>query len=194
VSCLALFQTVPHRSVIPYVPFRLPPPLCPVPPPAAVAVSVDVTGGVAVDVTGGVAVDVTGGVAVDVTGGVAVDVTGGVCVALPVVGDALWVPVVGDFDEVGFPVVPTLLPGATPPPWLMVGAELVCVAALWVGAPVELWVGNVVVGPVLVDGPLLEISTAMIATTPMAAAPMPANKKVLLTGLRGPGNRSASFW
>jgi hypothetical protein len=49
-------------------------------------------------------------------------------------------------------------------------------------------------GPLLGGGPLLEISTATIATTPMAAAPMPANKKVLLPGLREPGNRSASFW
>jgi hypothetical protein len=49
-------------------------------------------------------------------------------------------------------------------------------------------------GPLLGGGPLLEISTATIAMTPMAAAPMPANKKVLLPGLREPGNRSASFW
>ena len=75
----------------------------------------------------------------------------------------------------------------------MGGVVLVGVPVLW-GAADWVWVGSVVVGPVFVDGPLLEISTAMIATTPMAAAPMPANKNVLLTGLRGPGNRSASFW
>src|SRR6202012_5986928 len=108
----------------------------------------------------------TGGVAVVVTGGVAVVVTGGVCGALPVVGDALWVPVVGDFDEVGFPDVSTLLPGTTPAPWLMSGAELVGVPVLWVGAAAEVWVGNVVPGPVVGGGPLLEISTATIATTP----------------------------
>jgi hypothetical protein len=34
---------------------------------------------------------------------------------------------------------------------------------------------------------LLEISTAMIATTPMAAAPMPANKKLRSPGPREPG-------
>jgi len=86
VSCLALFQTVPHRSVILYVPFPLPP-LCPVPPAAfAVAVSVGVVGGV---VVGGVVVGVVGGVVVGVVGGVVVGDTGAVCVALPVVGDAL---------------------------------------------------------------------------------------------------------
>jgi hypothetical protein len=67
------------------------------------------------------------------------------------------------------------------------------VLVLW-GAADWVWVGIVVLGPLLGGGPLLEISTAMIATTPMAAAPMPANKKVLLPGLREPGNRSASFW
>jgi len=40
---------------------------------------------------------------------------------------------------------------------------------------------------------LLEISTAMMATTPMAAAPMPANKKVRLPGLREATGRSAPW-
>src|SRR6185437_863816 len=125
--------------------------------PEVVAVSVAVGGG-----------DVGGGV----VGG---DVLGGGLVG------------VGDFDGVGFPVVPpTLLPGATPPPWLMGGVVLVGVPVLW-AVPDWVWVGSIVSGPLFGDGPLLEISTAMIATTPMAAAPMPANKNVLLPGLRGPG-------
>jgi hypothetical protein len=82
VSCLALFQTVPHRSVIPYVPFRLPPL-----PTAAFAVAV--SGGVVVGVVGGVVVGVVGVVVVGVVGGVVVGLVGVVCVPLPVVGDAL---------------------------------------------------------------------------------------------------------
>ena len=67
--------------------------------------------------------------------------------------------------------------------------------AVWLAATDWLWGGAVGLVPGVADeGPLLEISTAMIATTPMAAAPIPANKKVLLPGLRDPGIRSASFW
>jgi hypothetical protein len=44
------------------------------------------------------------------------------------------------------------------------------------------------------EPPLLEISTARTATTPMAAAPMPAIKKDRFPGLRGSGNRSEAPW
>jgi hypothetical protein len=56
------------------------------------------------------------------------------------------------------------------------------------------WVGAVVLVPEFAELlPLLEISTAIIATTPMAAAPMPANKKVRDPLPRGAGIRWASF-
>jgi hypothetical protein len=55
-------------------------------------------------------------------------------------------------------------------------------------------VGATVLVPVFADWlPLLEISTAIIATTPMAAAPIPANKKVRDPLPRGGGIRWASF-
>jgi hypothetical protein len=60
---------------------------------------------------------------------------------------------------------------------------------LWLADDV-VWVGAVV-PPTPVTGvlPLLEISTAIIATTPMAAAPIPANKKVRDPPPRGAGIR-----
>jgi hypothetical protein len=79
---------------------------------------------------------------------------------------------------------------------VLAGAALGDVLARWLAAD-WLWVGSVVLlpPPSLDEGLLLlEISTAMIATTPMAAAPMPANKNVRLLDLRGPGSRWASFW
>jgi hypothetical protein len=56
------------------------------------------------------------------------------------------------------------------------------------------WVGAVVllVWPTPV-APLLEISTAIIATTPTAAAPMPATSRLRDGGRRGSGTRSASI-
>jgi hypothetical protein len=45
-----------------------------------------------------------------------------------------------------------------------------------------------------VEGLLLEISTAMIATTPMAAAPVPANKKLRFLGFRGSGSCLGAPW
>ena len=99
----------------------------------------------------------------------------------------------GDFDGVGFPVVvTTLLPG-TPAPAVLIGCEALADGLLWPADGDVVWVGAVML---LLGGaafPLLEISTAMIATMPMAAAPMPANKKVRLLGLRGPGPRSGPF-
>jgi hypothetical protein len=63
-------------------------------------------------------------------------------------------------------------------------------------APDWVWVGSVVLLPTPLRDELLllEISTAMIATTPMAAAPMPANKKDRFPGLRGSGTRSGAPW
>jgi hypothetical protein len=56
------------------------------------------------------------------------------------------------------------------------------------------WVGAVVLPPGFAELlPLLEISTAIIATTPIAAAPMPANKKVRDPLPRGADIRWASF-
>jgi hypothetical protein len=57
-------------------------------------------------------------------------------------------------------------------------------------------VGSVVLLPTLftVELPMLETTTATIATTPMAAAPMPANKKDRFPVLRGAGNRSGAPW
>jgi hypothetical protein len=41
---------------------------------------------------------------------------------------------------------------------------------------------------------LLEIITAMIATAPMAAAPMPPNKKLRFPGPRESGRGPVPFW
>jgi hypothetical protein len=104
--------------------------------------------------------------------------------------------VVGDFDAVGFPVVaPTITPGPTPPN-VLTGCETpVDGLFAWVADDVGVWVVTMVLFP-LFPGvlPLLEISTAMIATMPMAAAPIPANKKVRDPVPRGDGIRWASFW
>ena len=116
-----------------------------------------------------------------------------------VVGRRRWVLVVlGDFDGDGMPCLlsaPTLLPG-TPAPAVLTGCEGLVDELLVAPPATDVWVGAVVLlaGP---DAalPLLEISTAMIATTPMAAAPIPANKKVRVPQDYGtPGIRSASFW
>jgi hypothetical protein len=107
--------------------------------------------------------------------------------------------VVGDFDEEGdfeadvVPVVPpteTLLPWL-PPITLLTGcAGFACAPALCAATCDWVWVGSVVLPPrfkgVL---PLLDISTATIATTPMPAAPIPANRKARLAGLPGSGTR-----
>ena len=91
-----------------------------------------------------------------------------------------------DFDAAGVVTGSTILAGL-PPPKLLTGCDdeaLVCTTALGRTGCDWVWVGSVMLGP----GPsggllLLEISTATIATTPMAAAPIPANKKV-----RDPGD------
>ena len=92
---------------------------------------------------------------------------------------------VADLDAAGVGGGSTILAGL-PPPKLLTGCDgaLVCATALGRAACDWVWVGSVMLGP----GPsggllLLEISTATIATTPMAAAPIPANKKV-----RDPGD------
>src|SRR6202034_699881 len=54
-------------------------------------------------------------------------------------------------------------------------------AAVWVGA-VVLWIGSAEE-----VGPLAEIRTATMAMTPMAAAPIPANRTLRDPGRRGPG-------
>ena len=79
---------------------------------------------------------------------------------------------------------------------MLTGAALGDVLAGWLALD-WVWVGSVVLvpPPSLEEVPLLlEISTAMIAMTPMAAAPMPANKNVRLLDLPGAGSRWASFW
>jgi hypothetical protein len=142
-------------------------------------------------VSGTVGGDVLGGGCV-LAGGDVMGVVGGDVVT---VGDFVSVGDffgVGDFDEAGdFAVVgPTLMPWPPLPPVLTGGAVLGDALGLWASTPGWVCVGSVVLVPGPGDAlPLLEISTAMIAMTPMAAAPMPANKKVRLPGLRGPGNR-----
>ena len=92
---------------------------------------------------------------------------------------------VTDFDEAGVGGGITILAGL-PPTKLLAGCAgaLVCATALGRAGCDWVWVGSVMLGPGPSDGPLLlEISTATIATTPMAAAPIPANKKV-----RDPGD------
>jgi hypothetical protein len=66
--------------------------------------------------------------------------------------------------------------------------------AVWLAATDWLWGGAVGLVPGVADeGPLLEISTAMMAMTPTAATPIPANKKVRDPLPRGAGIRCASF-
>jgi hypothetical protein len=56
-------------------------------------------------------------------------------------------------------------------------------------------VGAVVVaGGAADEGLWLESSTAIIATTPMAAAPIPANRKVRFPELRVTGCDCIPFW
>jgi hypothetical protein len=177
VSCLALFQTTLHRSVIPYVP--------------AAATAVGLVEDVGLVDDDGLVDDVG---LVEDDGGFVVGgfVVGGFVVGGRVVGGR----VVGDFDAVGFPVVaPTITPGPTPPN-VLTGCETpVDGLFAWVADAVGVWVVTMVLFP-LFPGvlPLLEISTAMIATMPMAAAPIPANKKVRDPVPRGDGIRWASFW
>jgi hypothetical protein len=115
------------------------------------------------------------------------------------VGDTLGL-VVGfdDFDgdtDVGPVVGPTLMPGS-PPPGALVGCDApVPELGLTLAGADWLAVGSV--WPLLLPPPdapvLLEISTAMIATTPMAAAPIPANRNVRFPGLRVAGCGPAPF-
>ena len=101
-----------------------------------------------------------------------------------------------DFDGAGVVTGSTILAGL-PPAKLLTGCDeaLVCATALGRTGCDWVWVGSVMLGP----GPsggllLLEISTATIATTPMAAAPIPANKKVRFPGRRGSGRGPVPFW
>ncbi len=104
----------------------------------------------------------------------------------------------GVFEAAVVPVAPT----ATPVPGLMPPMALTGCEALASGpfagavAPDAVWVGIVVSLPTLFrfELPLLEISTATIATTPMAAAPMPAIKKDRFPLPRGAGSRSEDPW
>lgn len=99
-----------------------------------------------------------------------------------------------DFEaETPSPVAPMLLPGgsrpASPVPEVGLADELALRDDCgWV------WVGSVVLlDRFAVVGPLLEISTAIIAMTPTAAAPMPAISRLRDWGRRGSTIRSASI-
>ena len=105
---------------------------------------------------------------------------------------------VGDFDEAGVPVAPTtttLLAGL-PAPVLPTGLVVLLPATVLCAADGDwVWVGIVVLPPSCKFEPLLlEISTATIATTPMAAADIPAIRKFRLPELGGPGTRSGAPW
>jgi len=100
------------------------------------------------------------------------------------------------------PTAPTTtpVPGLTPP-MALTGCEAFPAGPFALAVAEDaVWVGIVVLPPTLFKFELLllEISTAMIATTPMAAVPMPANKKdrfpVLLSLVRGAGSRSGEPW
>jgi hypothetical protein len=96
-----------------------------------------------------------------------------------------------------FVAVVPVAPPTTPVPGLpmaLTGRETVTPGLLCAVAPDWVWVGSVVLLPTLfkVELLLLEISTAMIATTPMAAAPMPAIKKDRFPLPRGAGSRSGA--
>ena len=158
---------------------------------APVAFAVDVAGGV----VGGCVVGgaVVGGCVVGDFDGVGVGVGvgdfDGVGVGVGVgVGDFVAVgdfEAVADFDEAGVVTGSTVLAGL-PPAKLLTGCDGALVRATTLGrAGCDwVWVGSVMLGPGPSGGVLLlEISTATIATTPMAAAPIPANKKV-----RDPGD------
>ena len=95
------------------------------------------------------------------------------------------------------PVAPTTTPVPGLTPTALTGCEAFTAAPpLWVTGPDWVWVGSVVLPPTLfkVELLLLEIRTAMIATTPMAAAPMPATKKDRFPLPRGAGSRSGDPW
>lgn len=100
-----------------------------------------------------------------------------------------------DADADAFPVVGTTLMPGIPPPTLLPGCDALGEApVLWAVDCDDVWVGTVVLVPIFAELlPLLEISTAIIATMPMAAAPIPANKKVRDPLPRGGGIRWASF-
>jgi hypothetical protein len=160
-----------------------------VPAAAAVDVSVGDDTGVVVD-TGGVVVD-TGRLVVGVVAGVDDFVAVGVFV-----GVGFFVGVDDfDADADAFPVVGTTLMPGIPPPTLLPGCDALGEApVLWAVDCDDVWVGAVVLVPMFAELlPLLEINTAIIATMPMAAAPIPANKKVRDPLPRGGGIRWASF-
>ena len=153
----------------------------------AVAVAVDVS------VSVGVAVDVA--VPVDV----AVDEAVAVGVLFVVVGDTTrWVVVaLGVFDgdrevcaDVGSRLSPGMLPLFPLPVDEVVGDELALCEA-----DAEFWPVGLVVGvvPLADELPLLEISTATMATTPMTAAPIPANSRLRDGGREPPATRPVSF-
>ena len=75
---------------------------------------------------------------------------------------------------------------------MLIGCEGLADGLLWAVGCDCVWVGAMMLGPDPGGVLLLEISTAMIATMPTAAAPIPANKKVRLPGPRGPGPRSGA--
>jgi hypothetical protein len=85
----------------------------------------------------------------------------------------------GDFDGVGFLVGTTVLLGARPPTLLPVCDAVADAPVLRPPDGDAVWVGATELCELFaVLFPLLEISTAMIATMPIAAAPIPANRKV----------------
>ena len=146
------------------------------------SVGVGVVVGVAVDVAVAVGVAVDVPVAVDVD--VAVDEAVAVGVLFVVVGDTTrWVVVaLGDFDGdgkdrsgVGSRLSPGMLPLIPLP-----ADEVVADAVGLCEVDAELCVVGVVdlVAPPGCALPLLEISTATMATTPMTAAPIPANNRL----------------
>jgi hypothetical protein len=102
------------------------------------------------------------------------------------VGDGDFVGVC-DFDGVGFLAGGTTLLLVTPSDELM-GCGALGDAFLPAAECDGVTVGATVLLLTVLDGwLLLEISTAMIATTPMAAAPIPANKNARDPLLRGAG-------
>jgi len=99
---------------------------------------------------------------------------------------------VADFEGKVVPVAATTMPLPGVPPTGCV--TLACAPGLWLADCDWVWVGIVTLPPTFRKFvlPLLEISTAIIATAPMAAAPVPAIKKVRFPGLRETGSRSGA--